>query len=57
MLELAGVKNVLAKRIGSRSALNSARATVKALTQLQSLYEVSANRGIPLQELLVPKKK
>ncbi|KAJ9514754.1 hypothetical protein QJQ45_028527 [Haematococcus lacustris] len=54
VLELAGVRNVLGKRIGSRSALNSARATVKALQSLQTLGEVSQARGVPVQRLLLP---
>lgn len=53
VLELAGVRNVLSKCIGSRSYLNSARATVKALATTKTLYEVSSSRGIPLQELLI----
>ncbi len=55
VLELAGVQNVLGKRLGCRSALNNARATVKALQQLKTLNEVSKYRGIPMQELLLPK--
>lgn len=54
VLELAGVKNCLAKRIGSRSALNSARATIKSLQQLQTLHEAAASRGVPFESLLLP---
>eukprot|EP00195_Chlamydomonas_chlamydogama_P012193 CAMPEP_0202899994 /NCGR_PEP_ID=MMETSP1392-20130828/9370_1 /ASSEMBLY_ACC=CAM_ASM_000868 /TAXON_ID=225041 /ORGANISM="Chlamydomonas chlamydogama, Strain SAG 11-48b" /LENGTH=694 /DNA_ID=CAMNT_0049586301 /DNA_START=96 /DNA_END=2180 /DNA_ORIENTATION=- len=53
VLELAGVQNVLAKRIGSRSQLNNARATVKALQQLKTLNEVAKYRGIPMDQLLL----
>ncbi len=53
VLELAGVKNCLAKRLGSRSALNSARATVAALQQMQSLPEVARARGVPMDQLLL----
>ncbi|MEW5296824.1 MAG: hypothetical protein WDW36_000076 [Sanguina aurantia] len=56
VLELAGVKDCLAKRIGCRSPLNNARCTIKALTQMRSLYEVSARRGVPMSQLLLPKK-
>ncbi|GAX76487.1 hypothetical protein CEUSTIGMA_g3932.t1 [Chlamydomonas eustigma] len=55
VLELAGVQNVLAKRIGCRSLLNNARATVKALQQLKSLNEVAQSRGVPMERLLLPK--
>lgn len=54
VLELAGVKNCLAKRIGSRSALNSARATVKGLGNCRSLKETAATRGVPFESLLLP---
>ena len=56
VLELAGVQNVLAKRIGCRSLLNNARATVKALQQVKSLNEVSLARGVPMSHLLLPKE-
>jgi len=56
VLELAGVQNVLAKRIGCRSLLNNARATVKALQQVKSLNEVAAARGVPMSHLLLPKE-
>lgn len=35
VLELAGIKNVLAKRFGSTSKLNNAKATIKALAELR----------------------
>jgi small subunit ribosomal protein S5 len=34
VLEMAGVKNVSAKRLGSRTAVNNARATVGALSEM-----------------------
>lgn len=52
VLELAGVKNCLSKRLGSRSPLNTARATVKALSSVQTLEEVSRSRGVPMSQLL-----
>jgi small subunit ribosomal protein S5 len=54
VLELAGVQNVLAKRLGCRSALNNARCAVKALSQMRTLQEVSASRGVPMEWLLLP---
>jgi len=57
VLELAGVSNVLAKRIGCRSALNNARATIAGLSQLRSLNEVARNRGVPMERLLLPRKE
>lgn len=52
VLELAGVQNVLAKRLGSRSMLNNARVTVQALSELRTLDEVAHARDLPLQALL-----
>lgn len=54
VLELAGVQNVLAKRLGCRSLLNNARCTIKALEQLRTLQEVSKARGVPMDRLLLP---
>lgn len=55
VLEVAGIKNALAKRLGCRSLLNNARCTIKALSSLQPLYEVSKYRGVPFEELLLVK--
>ncbi|KAG2441818.1 hypothetical protein HXX76_003427 [Chlamydomonas incerta] len=57
VLELAGVQNVLAKRIGCRSLLNNARCAVAALEQLRTLQEVSKARGVPMDRLLLPSSK
>lgn len=47
ILELAGVRDVLAKSMGSNSPLNVTRATVEALRQLKTYEEVKALRGSP----------
>merc|ERR1712222_286194 len=36
VLELAGVKNILSKQLGSKNLLNNARATVNGLSNLRS---------------------
>ncbi len=46
ILELAGVRDVLAKSLGSHSPLNVTRATVAALRQLRTYEEVKALRGL-----------
>lgn len=51
VLELAGVKNVLAKQLGSSNPLNNARATLDALGNLRTLGDVASERGIPLEQL------
>ncbi|GFR45888.1 hypothetical protein Agub_g7343 [Astrephomene gubernaculifera] len=57
VLELAGVQNVLAKRLGCRSLLNNARCAVAALEQLRTLQEVSRSRGVPMERLLLPARQ
>lgn len=51
VLEVAGVRNVLAKQIGSNNLLNNARATLEGLKQLKTIMQVSKNRDIPLDFL------
>ncbi|MDG2989619.1 30S ribosomal protein S5 [Candidatus Synechococcus calcipolaris G9] len=51
VLELAGVRNVLAKQLGSSNPLNNARAAVEALASLRTLGEVAEERDIPLENL------
>lgn len=48
VLELAGVKNVLAKQLGSSSPLNNARAVLDALSSLRTFSQASSDRGLPL---------
>ena len=45
ILELAGIKNVVAKSIGSSNAINVARATMAALLSLKEIEEVEKIRG------------
>ena len=51
VLELAGVKNILAKQLGSNNPLNNARAAVNALGTLRNFAEVAEDRGVPLENL------
>ena len=45
ILELAGVKDVLAKSLGSANAANMAKATFKAITELRTRQAVMVRRG------------
>lgn len=45
ILELSGLKNIVAKKIGSANAINVARATLVALSSLKILDEVIQTRG------------
>ncbi|NJN72863.1 MAG: 30S ribosomal protein S5 [Limnothrix sp. RL_2_0] len=51
VLELAGVKNILAKQLGSKSPLNNARATVDALGNLRSFSAVAQERGVAIERI------
>jgi small subunit ribosomal protein S5 len=51
VLELAGVRNILAKQLGSDNPLNNARAAANALASLRTLSEVAEERDIPLENL------
>lgn len=51
VLELAGVKNILAKQLGSNNPLNNARAAINALESVRSFSEVAQERGLPLEHL------
>ncbi|WOL12749.1 30S ribosomal protein S5, chloroplastic [Canna indica] len=51
VLEMAGVENALGKQLGSKNALNNARATVAAVQQMRQLRDVARERGIPMEEL------
>lgn len=51
VLELAGIKNILAKQLGSNNNLNNARATLNALSNLRTFSETAKNRNISLEEL------
>ena len=54
ILEEAGIKDVLAKSLGSSNAINVARATINGLMGLQRPDEVARRRGLTADEF-VPK--
>nr|YP_009564961.1 ribosomal protein S5 [Gelidium coulteri]YP_009565361.1 ribosomal protein S5 [Gelidium sinicola]QBA96312.1 ribosomal protein S5 [Gelidium coulteri]QBA96712.1 ribosomal protein S5 [Gelidium sinicola] len=51
VLELAGVKNILAKQLRSNNTLNNARAVLNALSSLKTFKETANNRGINVENL------
>jgi small subunit ribosomal protein S5 len=51
VLELAGVRNILAKQLGSNNPLNNARAAVNALATLRTFSDVAEERGISIENL------
>ena len=46
VLEVAGVKNVIAKQLGSDNLLNNARASICALENLMTKSQVNKNRNL-----------
>ena len=52
VLELAGVKDVLSKSLGSSTKINMARATLKALQSQRTATEIAALRGKEESEIL-----
>ncbi|NLM37438.1 MAG: 30S ribosomal protein S5 [Firmicutes bacterium] len=51
VLELAGIRNILTKSIGSSNPLNMVNATVAGLKALKQVEEVAALRGLPLEKV------
>lgn len=51
VLEAVGVKNVLAKAVGSRNPINLVRATLRGLDEMQSPARIAAKRGKKVEEL------
>lgn len=49
ILELSGLKNIVAKSIGSSNAINVGRATLNALSAIQTLEDVKNIRGKDLK--------
>ncbi|PKF49540.1 MULTISPECIES: 30S ribosomal protein S5 [Enterovibrio] len=52
VLEVAGVRNVLAKAYGSTNPINIVRATIDGLGGMKSPEMVAAKRGMPVNEIL-----
>ena len=52
VLEAVGVKDVLAKAVGSRNPINLVRATVKGLEQMHSPAKIAAKRGKKVEDIL-----
>ncbi|HOZ53918.1 MAG TPA: 30S ribosomal protein S5 [Bacilli bacterium] len=52
VLELAGVKDIISKSLGSNTQLNVARATVEALKMQRTVEKISELRGKTVEEIL-----
>jgi small subunit ribosomal protein S5 len=51
VLEVAGVKNILAKCIGSNNPINVVRATIQALSSVANPAEIAAKRGKTVDDI------
>ncbi|HET6631975.1 MAG TPA: 30S ribosomal protein S5 [Rhodanobacteraceae bacterium] len=51
VLEVVGVKDVLAKAVGSRNPINLVRATIKGLKGMASPADIAAKRGKSVEEI------
>jgi small subunit ribosomal protein S5 len=51
VLELAGIKDILTKNLGSSNALNMVNATIEGLRSLKTPKEVAQKRGKEIEEL------
>ncbi|RNF81809.1 30S ribosomal protein S5 [Montanilutibacter psychrotolerans] len=52
VLEAVGVKNVLAKAVGSRNPINLVRATLRGLSDMHSPAKIAAKRGKKVEDLI-----
>ncbi|QYR53575.1 30S ribosomal protein S5 [Lysobacter soyae] len=52
VLEAVGVKDVLAKAVGSRNPINLVRATLKGLVQMHSPSNIASKRGKTVEEIM-----
>ncbi len=51
VFEVLGVRNVLAKCIGSRNPINVVKATLKGLAEMSSPEDIAAKRGKSVEEI------
>lgn len=56
LFELAGIKNILSKSLGTNNALNMVKAAVEGLKQLESPEETAQRRGMSVDAMFGRKK-
>lgn len=50
--EVLGIRDILAKCVGSRSPINVVRATLKALTEMTTPENIAAKRGLKVEDIV-----
>lgn len=50
--ELAGINNILSKSLGSKSPINTVRATFEGLSSINTIEEIAALRGVSVESLV-----
>jgi small subunit ribosomal protein S5 len=57
VLELAGIRDILAKSLGTTNPINMAKATVQGLRRLRRPEEVAQMRGLTVEQVLPIRKR
>jgi small subunit ribosomal protein S5 len=55
VIELAGIKDILTKSLGTNNPINTVRATMQALQSLRTAQEIAELRGKEVEEIVGPK--
>ncbi len=55
VIELAGIKDILTKSVGTNNPINTVRATMQALTQMRTAQQVADLRGKQVEEIVGPR--
>ena len=55
VIELAGIKDILTKSLGTNNPINTVRATIRALQSLRTAQEVAELRGKEVEEIVGPR--
>ena len=56
IMELAGIKNVITKSLGTSNAMNIVKAAAEGLKLMESPEDVAARRGVPVSQVLGTKE-
>src|SRR5436305_13696703 len=52
VIELAGIKDILTKSLGTNNPINTVRATIEALQSLRTAQEIADLRGKTVEEIV-----